>query len=153
MANYCKTRYRGGHVRAPKLEDPQMAKIGQLMVDEQKRRWKKAVDADGMAAKKLSVKYFFLKRQYLGGGTPVRDNQITGLLVKNFTLRKATANQIRAENTSREARQHANQAQGYDQMIGFAISDMKVVFDATQQEYGNYVKTAWVPVGSTIGKP
>lgn len=153
MANGCKVRYRGGHVRAPKLEDPQLAFIGQTMVDEQKSRWKKAVNADGMPAKKLGKKYFFQKRALAGGGTPVRDNRLTGLLIENFTLRKAANGVIRAENTSREGRQHANQAQGYDQMIGFALTDVKVVIDTTQQEYGDYVKKAWIPVGGTTGKP
>ena len=142
-----------GRVRVPNLSDPQLKAIGDAMVAAQKARWAKAIDADGQPAKKLSVKYFFEKRKYKGGGTPVRDMNMTGATVANFSLRRAAQNQIRAENTTRAARAHALRAQSYEEMIGFAVSDARVVITESQNQYGEYVKRAWIPVGSTTGRP
>jgi hypothetical protein len=38
-------------------------------------------------------------------------------------------------------------------MIGFALTDAKVVFDATSVEYGKYVNTAWIPLDATRRRP
>ena len=136
---------KSGRVRGPNLSDPQLAAIGNAMVAAQKDRWAKGIDAAGQPAKKLSVKYSIVKQSVLHK-RPIRDNMMTGLLVKNFTLRKAANGVIRAENTTRLARQHATRANSYDQMIGFAMTDAKVVFDGAQAEYGKYVNTAWIPL-------
>jgi hypothetical protein len=141
-----------GRVRVPKLGNPQLKAIGDDMVKEQLDRWSKAKNADGQPAKKLSVKYAIIKQQYKKR-RPVRDMDFTGLTIKNFQLRRAQENQIRAENTTRNERKKAQGANSIDQMIGFAISDAKVVFDATVKQYGDYAKTAWIPLGPTVGKP
>src|SRR5262245_7224379 len=112
MANKVKIKVkRTGRVRTPQLTDPQMKAIGEEMVAAQKERWRDAINANGVPAKKLSIKYFFIKRKLHGGGTPVRDMNLTGKLIKNFQLRKATTNQIRAENTTRKEREKAMGAQ------------------------------------------
>ena len=141
-----------GRVRGPNLSDPQLKAIGDAMVAEQKRRWSTAVDASGQPAAKLSVRYAIIKQQYTHK-RPVRDMVMTGATLKNFTLRKAAGGKIRAENTTRLERAKALRANSYDQMIGFANSDAKVVFDETQVQYGKYVQKAWIPVGPTNRRP
>ena len=136
---------KSGRVRGPNLADPQLAAIGAAMVAAQKDRWAKGVDANGQPAKKLSVRYAIIKQAVLHK-RPQRDNVMTGLLKQNFTLRKAANGVIRAENTTRLARAHATRANSYDQMIGFAVTDAKVIFDGAQAEYGKYVNTAWIPL-------
>lgn len=156
-----------GRVRGPNLSDPQLAVIGAKMVAEQKARWARAVDATGQPAIKLSVRYAIIKQAVLHK-RPKRDMSMTGATVKNFTLRKAANGVIRAENTTRLERAKALRANSYDQMIGFAVTDAKVVFDETKAQYGDYAKTAWIPIraarpytagqaatlqGSTYAKP
>lgn len=138
---------RTGRVKEPNLSDPQLKAIGEEMVTAQKLRWTKAVNAEGNAAKKLSVKYFFIKRKVRGNPRPVRDMYLSGATVKNFSLRKASGGQIRAENTSRATRKSATGANSIDQMIGFAGSDQNSLFKASQLQYGIYLQRAWVPIG------
>jgi hypothetical protein len=139
-----------GRVRGPNLSDPQLAIIGAKMVAAQKDRWAKAVDASGQPAAKLSVRYAIIKQAVLHK-RPVRDMSMTGQTIKNFTLRKAANGVIRAENTTRLERAKALRANSYDQMIGFALSDAKVVFTETQAQYGQYVQTAWIPLDRASG--
>ena len=146
MANGMKTTVKSGRVRGPNLSDPQLKIIGDAMVAAQKDRWAKGVDAAGQPAKKLSVKYSIIKQAFLHK-RPIRDNYLTGLLVANFTLRKAADGVIRAENTTKLARAHARRSNSYDQMIGFAVSDSKVVLTETQAQYGQWAQRAWIPVG------
>jgi len=143
---------RTGRVRAPKLTDPQLKLIGDRMVAEQKARWAKSVNADGQLAKKLSVKYAIIKQKLLHK-RPVRDMWLTGATVKNFALRKAGDGRIRAENTTVKERAKAKWCNQIDQMIGFALTDAKVIFSQTQVEYDNYAKTAWIPVTGTNRRP
>lgn len=139
---------RTGRVQVPRLDGGQMQELGETMVAAQKARWAKGMDADGVIARQLSKSYSIVKKKYRNvRGTPLRDNRMTGVLVKNFTLRKAIGNTIRAENTSREGRAHANRAQGYEQMIGLAASDQVVIFRKAQDMYGSALKRAWVPIG------
>ena len=147
-----KVKYKGGRIRTPKLTDPALIRIGNATVAEQKARWAKGMSANGVPAKKLSVRYAIIKQQKLHK-RPIRDNQMTGALIANFSLRKATNDVIRAENTTRMARQHANQSQQYEEMIGFALTDARVVIAASQKEYGAYVEKAFIPLGDTIGRP
>jgi hypothetical protein len=136
-----------GKIIKPRLEQGPLLNIGNIAVAEQKKRWAAAIDAEGNAAKQLSMKYLFEKKAFTGVNRPKRDMKMTGVTVDNFTLRRAINNQIRAENTSRAARSHANRAQTYEQMIGLAGSDQIAIFKATQAEYGAYLKRAWVPIG------
>ena len=153
MANSVKIKVKQtGRVKAPNLADPQLARIGSSMLVAQFARWFKGVNADGIQAKKLSVRYAIIKQKYLHK-RPIRDNWMTGAMAKNFAVRKAADGQIRAENSTRLAREHAQGSQKYEEMIGFAVSDAQVVIGETQKEYGNYVQTAWIPLGSTQGNP
>jgi hypothetical protein len=136
-----------GRVRGPNLSDPQLKVIGEAMVDAQKKRWDDGINAEGNAARALSKKYFFMKRAATHQTSPIRDMKMTGVTVANFTLRKASGGIIRAENTSRAARDHANRAQGAEQMIGFAGSDQIAVFRESQLQYGVLLQKAWVPIG------
>jgi hypothetical protein len=141
-----------GKVRGPNLSDPQLKAIGDAMVAEQKARWGKSIDAGGQPAKKLAVRYAIIKQAVLHKRA-VRDMRLTGATIANFTLRKAADGRIRAENTTRLERAKALRANSYDQMIGFANSDAKVVFDETQVQYGKYVQTAWIPITGTNRRP
>lgn len=150
--NSAKTTVRTGRVRGPNLSDPQLKAIGDKMVAEQKDRWEKIVNASGSPAKPLSVRYAIIKQQYTKKRA-FRDMVLTGETKKNFTLRKAAEGRIRAENTKKLERQKALRANLYDQMIGFALTDMKAVIGESQAQYGQYVKTAWMPVGATNRRP
>jgi len=136
-----------GRVKAPKLDNGPLTKIGLEMVANQKARWAKAVNALGNQAKPLSKRYFFIKRKHFGGkGRPARDMKMTGILLENFQLRKAIDNVIRAENTTRLARQHANQAVSFEDMIGFSGPEQMAAFRAFETEYGQWVKRAWMQI-------
>lgn len=143
---------RTGRVRPPTLDDPQLKAIGDKMVAEQKARWARATDAAGQSAQKLSVRYAIIKQAILHKKA-VRDMSMTGATVKNFQLRKASNGTIRAENTTRLERSKARRANGYEQMIGFALTDAKIVFDASQTEFGTYVNRAWIPLDGTNRRP
>jgi hypothetical protein len=140
-----------GRVRGPNLSDPQLRIVGDKMVAEQKARWSRATDATGNPAKKLSVKYAIIKQSYLHK-RPVRDMVMTGKTLANFTLRKAAVGRIRAENTTRLERAKALRANSYDQMIGFALTDLKVVTDEAKAQFGNYAQSAWLPLEGTRGR-
>jgi hypothetical protein len=138
---------RTGRVKPANLADPQLKAVGEEMVAAQKLRWGKAINAEGNAAKKLSVKYFFIKRKLRGVGRPVRDMNLSGQTIANFSLRKAAVGQIRAENSTRITRKRAMGAQNVDPMIGFAGTDQISLFKASQLQYGIYLQKAWVPIG------
>jgi hypothetical protein len=134
---------RTGRFRPPKLDNGELTFIGKAMVDAQLERWSKGINSDGNFARPLSKKYFFQKRKFRGMDNAIRDNYMTGALVKNFTLRKAMDGQIRAEPTQRVTRQHAVKLQQYEQMIGFSPSDIDVVFRAASAQYAKYASSAW----------
>lgn len=140
---------KSGRIKTPKLDHGQLTEIGEVMVAEQKERWAQGLDASGARAPKLSRGYMFRKARIRRTNRPIRDMELTGLTKDNFKLRKAIGGVIRAENSSREGRKRARQAQKAAEMIGFAGSDQVAVFKAAQKQYGRYAKTAWVPV---IGK-
>ena len=136
-----------GHIKAPKLDGGRLTRIGNQIVAEQKARWAKHKNAYGNEAKPLSKKYTFIKKKALGLGRPYRDMRgIEGLVIPNFLLRKAIHNEIRAENTSRKARQHARQAQAYDEMIGFSGPEQVSLYRNVNNEYAGLLKTAWVQI-------
>lgn len=139
---------RTGRVRNPKLDDPQLKAIGDKMVAAQKARWAKSVNAAGQPAKKLSVRYAIIKQAILHKRSK-RDMLLSGRTIANFQLRKASKGMIRAENTTRMERLKARLANGFDQMIGFANTDAKVVFDGAQAEFGKYLNRAWIPLDGT----
>jgi hypothetical protein len=143
---------RTGRVRLPNLSDPQLKNIGDKMVLAQKLRWGKGMNAGGQIAKKLSVRYAIIKQAVLHK-RPERDMVLTGRTIKNFQLRKAADGRIRAENTTRYEREKALGCNSYDQMIGFSLFDLKVVLDEAKAEYGEYVKTAWIPLEGTNRRP
>lgn len=134
-----------GRIRAPNLDNGALTSIGRAMVKAQLLRWAAGVNADGQPAKPLSKRYGFQKSAFRGleKGAAIRDNKMTGALVDNFTLRKAIQGKIRAEPTQRSAREHATKAQRYDQMIGFAQSDIEVVYSKTIDQYVRWTGTAF----------
>jgi hypothetical protein len=138
---------KSGRVRLPTLDDPQLKAIGNVMVAEQKQRWDDGISANGIHGKKLSRRYFFIKRKFTRQVNPIRDMKMTGATVANFSLRRASRGVIRAENTTRETRKRATTAQRFEDMIGFAASDQIAIFRASQAQYGDYLKKAWVPLG------
>ena len=143
---------RTGRVRPPNLPDLQLKAIGDKMVAEQKARWGRVMDANGQAAKPLSVRYAIIKQAVLHKRA-VRDMVLTGKTKANFILRKAAVGRIRAENTTRLERTKAMKANQAHQMIGFALTDAKVVFDSTKAEFGQWVNRAWIPLDGTTRRP
>ena len=136
-----------GRLKKPTLDHGALTAIGQEMVAEQKKRWSQGINADGMKAKPLSKPYLYKKAKIRRTNRPIRDLNLTGLLLQNFTLRKAINGVIRAEATSRAARKHAVSAQQGDQMIGFSGSDVKEVYEGVAKRYGVLAQKLWVPIG------
>jgi len=137
-----------GRVRPPRLDGGVLQGIGEVMVERQKERWSKHVNAAGNTAKPLSKRYTFIKKNFLKKqgiiiGAPYRDVKLTGLLIENFQLRKAINGVIRAENTTKKARDHANGMQGQEEMIGFSGPEQMAAFRNFQAFYGQWVKRAW----------
>jgi hypothetical protein len=137
-----------GVLKKPRLDNGTLTKIGASMVRNQLARWRDHKNANGNEAKPLSKMYTFVKKRALGiRQRPYRDQRgLTGVLIQSFSLRKAINNTIRAENTSRVGRQHANQAQQYEEMIGFSGPEQVGVFRSVQDAYGAFVKRAWLQV-------
>jgi hypothetical protein len=135
-----------GRVKPPNLDNGQLTAIGREMVEAQKLRWSKAINADGNPAKPLSKKYLFMKKKFTGASRPRRDMKMTGQTVANFGLRKAINGVIRAENSTRETRRRAQRASDTEQMIGFSGSDQVTVFRESQTQYGKFLQRAWVPL-------
>jgi hypothetical protein len=135
-----------GRLKAPKLDNGQFTKIGQAMVAAQLERWSKGINANGAPAKPLSPKYAAMKRIYTRNEHPIRDNKMTGALVKNFQLRKAMDGVIRAEPTQRLTRTQAQRAEQYEEMIGLAPSDQVTTYRAIIEQYSRYPDKAWEPV-------
>jgi hypothetical protein len=123
-----------------------MTRIGKEMVARQKARWAAHKNASGNEAKPLSKKYVFIKKRIRGGGTQYRDNHLSGVMIENFLLRKAIGKEIRAENTSRIGREHARGQDKYEHMIGFSGPEQSALFKDAKKEYGQYLKSAWIPL-------
>lgn len=143
---------KSGKIRPAALSDPQMKAIGDRMVTDQWHRWLRGINANGQPAKKLSVRYAIIKQAVLHK-RPIRDMLLTGRTIKNFSLRKAAASKIRAENTTRYERDKASGCNNYDQMIGFSVQDAKSVFDEADKQFGQYLRTAWIPLDGTNRRP
>jgi hypothetical protein len=140
---------RSGRVRKPNLDNGGLTRIGKDMVVQQLARWAAGFNANGNSAKPLAKKSFFVKQAYFRKGINrpvIRDNNMTGSLVNNFSLRKAIAGTIRAEPTQRSTRAHANRSQYYEEMIGFSGPEQVRIFKNAQDEYGDIFTKAWVPV-------
>jgi hypothetical protein len=137
---------RGGRMQPPNLPDAKLKYIGERMVAAQLDRWSKGVNANGQAAKPLTRRYFFVKKYITGQWRPIRDNNLTGRLVKNFSLRKAQGKVIRAEPTQRLTRMESARCEQYDHMTGFSATDELVVFRSTVEAYSDYVQQAWKPM-------
>ena len=132
-----------GQLAPPTLTSAQLISIGQVMVQAQKDRWAAGINAEGQPARPLHPVTAKGKRTY--GKKPIRDMDMTGLVRNNFSLRRAENNSIRAENTTREARRHARQAQSFESMIGLAPQDEAIIFAHAYRAYGLYLQRAWRP--------
>jgi hypothetical protein len=132
-----------GQLKPPVLTQAQLNDIGNRMVLNQKNRWSRGIDADDQAAPPLKPKTAKIKKKYKGQGRPIRDMNMTGLTRNNFTLRKATMQMIRAENTSGEGRRRARTAQRFANMIGLAPSEEKSIAIHLYAAYGIYLQRAW----------
>lgn len=138
---------KSGYIAKPTLDNSKLTRIGAGMVREQLARWAKHKNAYGNTAKPLSKRYTFIKKRVLGIARPYRDMRgLEGLVIPNFTLRKAANGQIRAENTTRKARQHARQAQGYDEMIGLSGPEQVSILRHVNSEYKALSVRAWIPI-------
>jgi len=135
---------QSGQLLPPTLTLEQIRALGEAMVRGQKDRWSKGINAAGQTASPLARVTAKGKRTF--GRRPIRDMEMTGLTVTNFSLRKADATGvIRAENTSRAARMHARKAQKFEQMIGISPQEKDALFRLAYRAYGYYIKNAWRP--------
>jgi hypothetical protein len=141
---------KSGRIIPARLDNGALTRIGDSMVEAQLKRWSLGLNANGNAARQLANKSFFEKRAYLkktgANRAPIRDNNMTGSLVKNFSLRKAISGTIRAEPTQRTTRSHANRAQFYEEMIGFSGPEQVKIYEKSFEEYGKIFTKAWVPI-------
>jgi hypothetical protein len=141
---------RSGKILPARLDNGGLTRIGDSMVELQLKRWSLGLNAEGNAGKPLRPKPFAIKREYLkkkgDRRAVIRDNNMTGALRNSFSLRKAINGTIRAEPTTRNGRSHANRAQGYDQMIGFAGYEQVNIYEKSFEEYGKVFTKAWVPI-------
>ena len=136
-----------GFFRAPKLDNGTLTHIGNEMVAAQKARWARSENTDGTKAKPLSKKYIFQKAKVRRTNRPVRDLHLSGLLLENFTLRKAINGHIRANPTARKAIDHARLGQEKEAMIGFAPSDSRAVAKAVDEAFGELTQRLWKQIG------
>jgi hypothetical protein len=131
-----------GQFRAPTLSRAQLKFIGQQMVIGQKQRWSKAINASGAKAKALAARTIKSKIAY--GKQPIRNMEMTGLVLRNFQLRKWQMEEIRAENTAHAARRHAVKAQRAERMIGLSPQESEAIWRNVYRAYQQYAKfKAW----------
>lgn len=136
-----------GYFRAAKLDNGVLTHIGNEMVAAQKARWARSENTDGSKAKPLSKKYIFQKAKVRRTNRPVRDLHLSGLLLDNFTLRKALNGVVRANPTSRKAIDHARLGQEKEAMIGFAPSDERIIGKAVGDAFADLTKRLWYQIG------
>jgi len=136
---------QAGRMKPPNLDNGQLTAIGKQMVAEQLARWARGINADGGAAKPLSKKYTFIKKYVTGKRVPIRDNYMTGALVRNFQLRKAADGVIRAEPTQRMTRQHSIRSDQYVQMTGFSPQETVKILRNVGDSYQKYIQKGWTP--------
>jgi len=136
---------QAGRMKPPNLDNAVLTAIGKEMVAEQLARWAKGINADGAPAKPLSKKYTFIKKYVTGKHVPIRDNYMTGALVHNFQLRKATDGVIRAEPTQRMTRQHSIRSDLYVQMTGFSPPETVKILKNVGEGYQKYINKGWQP--------
>ena len=133
---------KSGRMTPPILNGGQLHAIGLAMVRRQKERWEKAINAEDRAARPLAK--VTAKGKQTFNRNPVRDMHMTGVMRENFTLRKWSMTNIRAENTSRAGRMHARKAQKFENMIGISPSEEKAIFADAYRAYDEYLKRrAW----------
>lgn len=138
-------KVKSGRFKKPVLDNHALTHMGESLVAQQKNRWAKSLNAFDQNSRPLSKKYMFVKAKIRRTNRPRRDLHLTGLLLSNFTLRKAVNGTIRAEPTSREARKHASSANEKDQMIGFAATDIRRAMDEANAAFGSLCKKLWYP--------
>jgi len=137
---------RSGRLRPPTmLLNAELTRIGQLMVKNQKARWAAGINANGIKAKALNRRYYFVKKAFRRITDPIRDNEMTGDLKNNFTLRRASAGIIRAQPTARFPRQKAFRAEQYEEMIGFSPPEQVAIVYEVIKVMLKYAQVAWEP--------
>jgi len=136
---------RSGRLRPPKLTDAELTRIGRIVVANQKARWAAGINANGITAKPLNRRYFFVKRAFRKIADPIRDNEMTGDLKGNFQLRRAGNWVIRAQPTARLPRQKAMRAEQYEEMIGFSPAEQVIVAYEFSQVIMRYANQMWQP--------
>jgi hypothetical protein len=134
---------KSGYIAPPLLTDVQLKDIGNVMVQAQKERWSHGINAQDQKARPLAK--VTAKGKATFGKNPIRDMDMTGVVRQNFTLRKWTMSNIRAENTSRAGRMHARKAQIFERMIGISPRDRDIIFAHAYRAYGFYLQSAWRP--------
>jgi hypothetical protein len=141
-------------LRLAKLDHAELTAIGRTMVDNQRKRWARGVSADNQAIP-LKPRYARMKKAVLKkkgrAGTPLRDMSLFGVFGKSFRLRLAENNKIRAEATTRQAREHARRANRIVQMIGFSGPEFDSICNLAQKKYGAAFKRAVIRVGPGAG--
>ena len=138
-------KVKSGRFKKPVLDNHALTMMGNGLVTQQKKRWESSLNVSDQNSRPLAKKYMFIKAKIRRTNRPKRDLHLSGLLLSNFTLRKAVNGTIRAEATSRAARDHANSANEKDQMIGFAGSDIKRAMDEANAAFGSLCKSLWYP--------
>lgn len=132
-----------GHLGSIELGSSQLRQLGINMVDRQKERWSRGINAEGHQARPLAPVTAKGKRTF--GKKPIRDMDMTGLTRENFSLRAWAQGVLRAENTSRAGRMHARKAQIFEHMIGISPQERDAVFTDAYRMYEAYLKTIWKP--------
>jgi hypothetical protein len=138
---------RSGRLKPPVFTDYELARIGKIVVQNQKARWAMGINANGMKAKPLNRRYYFVKKAFRHIPDPIRDNEMTGDLKQNFQLRKAGNMTIRAQPSARLPRQKALRAEQYEEMIGFSPPEIAIVGAEFAALTVKYSKAAWQAMG------
>lgn len=146
MAQFTIKVTESGRLKFMNLSRDQLQGIGNRIAAAQVSRWLQGINAQGQPAKPLSKGYAAQKARFTGNPQPKRDNWLTGAMANDFTVRRAGDNKILIypeQPANRDAAAHSEQ---YENMIGFAPSDERLVYSEITAAFAALAIEAWEPV-------
>lgn len=132
-----------GQLKALKLNAAQYRQLGNAMLDANKKRIRRGINAAGNPAKPLSKKYQRIKKKKRGVTRAIRDMWLTGLTMNSYQIVRAHSGVIRAEPRTAEGRKRAWAAQRLEPMFGFTPAEEKAVQKEARAMFGRNTRVLW----------
>lgn len=134
-----KIKYNGSKVRLYGFgpEKYQMFKLGQFALATVKARVAAGKGSDDAPMPPLKKRYAIQKSK--AGAGNKRDLRLTGAMLDNFSVRSASATEVRLDITSRTGRQKARTNERRAPWFGFSTADTKAIYGMAQRMFKGMV--------------